>query len=100
MMDVDGKLIASVITSKPAICGLVKTGHLSRRRDWVLFTLLTPSCPCNSELTSPRASCFPLLKEIVVGAVGTVENSAQLFFAEFSTVSIAHPLAAILSSAS
>ena len=32
------------------------------------------------------------LEEIVVGAVGTVENSAQLFFAEFSTVCIAPPL--------
>src|SRR5882724_2155516 len=82
---------ASVITSKPAICGRVKTGHLSRGRDWVVFTLLTPSCPCDSEPTSPRTSCFALLREIVVGAVGTVENSAQLFFAEFSTVSIAQP---------
>src|ERR1700693_39924 len=52
----------SVITSKAAICGRVKTGHLSRLRDWVLFTLLTLSCPCDSELTSPRTSCFPLLE--------------------------------------
>ena len=49
---------ASVVTSKAAICGRLKTGHLNRRRDWVVFTLLTPSCPSNSELPCRVYSVF------------------------------------------
>jgi ATP dependent DNA ligase-like protein len=37
----------------------VKTGHRERRRDLNVFTLLTPSCPCNSELTLPQFECWP-----------------------------------------
>ena len=55
----------------------------------MVFTLLIRFCPFESELSqsreiSFRVRVFPLLNKDSRRAVGTVENSAQLFFAEFS----------------